>query len=429
MHGGRVAALRLGAAAALLAASAGGLAACGSSPDDAARSDGKSGVGGSGGAGGQDGVGASGGVGGSGAGGEDIVPPELPDIPPATPEVIAPRLTRFLWNDAALAGEISGRLGAPMEAQAVQALAREMLQDPRARDGVGRFFGWWLRSKLLQAFTPEGERVDDPLLASMRKEVAAYGSAVVLDEDGTLDTLMLAPYTFVDARLAEHYGMSGVEGEEPTRVPYGSPNRMGLFTSASIMRTFRSPYPVTWPVKRGWLVRSALLCAELPDGSPAEEPRLDRSIREQMIEATAQSSCAQCHNQLNPPGFAFLRFDSMGRELADDAGEPFDTSGWVTGVPGEPRYSDVRELLEILKELPEVHRCVAQMALHYATDPLSASNEGVPAAVAPRIVALSEAFGRSGRNLRELIIDVVGTPEFLGEPEITWGDPDPYRLP
>ncbi|XYI01008.1 DUF1588 domain-containing protein [Sorangium sp. So ce1128] len=424
MRSGRFAALGLGAAAALLATtSAGGLVACGSSPNDEAPINAGAGVGGSGGAGG------SGGVGGSGGAGEDIVPPELPDIPPATPDVIAPRLTRFLWNDAALAGEISGRLVAPVEAQAVQALAREMLEDPRARDGVGRFFGWWLRSKLLRAFTPEGEPVDDPLLASMRKEVAAYGSAVVLDEDGTLDTLMLAPYTFVDARLAEHYGMSGVEGEEPTRVPYGSPNRMGLFTSASIMRTFRSAFPITWPVKRGWLVRSALLCTELPDGSPAEELKLDRSIREQMIEATAPDECRPCHSQLNPPGFAFLRFDSMGRELADDGGQPFDTSGWVTGVPGEPRYSDVRELLEILKELPEVHRCIAQMALHYATDPLSRPNDSVPAAVAPRIVALSTAFARSGRSLRELIIEVVGTPEFLGEPELTWGVPDPDRLP
>ncbi|XXY47647.1 DUF1592 domain-containing protein [Sorangium sp. So ce269] len=424
MRYGRFSVLGLGAAAALLAASsAGGLVACGSSPNDEAPLEAGSGVGGSGGAGG------SGGVGGSGAGGEDIASPELPDIPPATPDVIAPRLTRFLWNDAALAGEISGRLGARVEAQAVQALAREMLQDPRARDGVGRFFGWWLRSKLLRAFTPEGEPVDDPLLASMREEVAAYGSAVVLDEDGTLDTLMLAPYTFVDARLAEHYGMSGVEGEEPTRVPYGSPNRMGLFTSASIMATFRSEFPITWPVKRGWLVRSALLCTELADGSPPEELQLDRSIREQLIEATAPEACSPCHSQLNPPGFAFLRFDSMGRELADDGGQPFDTSGWVTGVPGEPRYSDVRELLEILKELPEVHRCIAQMALHYATDPLSSANTGVPAAVAPRIVALSKTFGGSGRSLRELIIDVVGTPEFLGEPEITWGAPDPDRLP
>ncbi|WP_437838509.1 DUF1592 domain-containing protein [Sorangium sp. So ce1153] len=423
MHRGRVAALRLGTAAALLAASACGLAACGSSPDDAALIDGKSGAGASGGAGGQ------GGAGGSGAAGGDIVPPELPDIPPATPDVIAPRLTRFLWNDAALAGEISGRLRAPVEAQAVQALAREMLQDPRARDGVGRFFGWWLRSKLLRDFTPEGEPVDDPLLASMREEVAAYGSAVVLDEDGTLDTLMFAPYTFVDARLAEHYGMTGVEGEEPRRVPYGSPNRMGLFTSASIMRTFRSAFPITWPVKRGWLVRSALLCTELPDGSPAEELKLDRSIREQLIEATAPDTCSPCHSQLNPPGFAFLRFDSMGRELVSDNGAPFDTSGWVTGVPGEPRYSDVRELLEILKELPEVHRCIAQMALHYATDPRSGANTGAPAEVAPRIGVLSEAFGRSGRNLRELLIDVVGTPEFLGEPEITWGYPDPNPLP
>ncbi|HTN88735.1 MAG TPA: hypothetical protein VL242_33885, partial [Sorangium sp.] len=120
-------------------------------------------------------------------------------------------------------------------------------------------------------------------------------------------------------------------------------------------------------------------------------------------------------------------FFSDERHIGDRRRPP--SSGWVTGVPGEPRYSDVRELLEILKELPEVHRCIAQMAMHYATDPLSGANTGAPAEVAPRIVVLSEAFGRSGRNLRELLIDVVGTPEFLGEPEIIWGYPDPYGLP
>ncbi|WP_437638531.1 DUF1592 domain-containing protein [Sorangium sp. So ce854] len=407
-------------AAVLLAASAGSLAACGSVPDEGA-------PGGGAWSGGASGGGASGGTApGEGGGGAGTA---LPDTPPAAPEVVAQRLARFLWNDGALAGEISARLGAPVEAQAARDLAREMLQDPRARDGVGRFFQWWLRSKLLRAFSPEGAPVDDPLLASMRKEVAAYGSAVVLDEDGTLDTLMFAPYTFVDARLAEHYGMSGVEGDEPTRAPYGSPNRMGLFTSAAIMRTFRSEYPVSWPAKRGWLVLSGFLCTELPDMSPAEEPRLDRSIRTQMIEATAPSGCDPCHSQLNPPGFAFLRFDSMGRELADDGGEPFDTSGWIPGVPGEPRYGDVRELLEILKELPEVHACIAQLAMHYAIDPLSPANDGAPAALVPRIEALGAAFARSGRNLRELLIEVVGTPEFLGEQELSWGFPDPDRLP
>lgn len=410
LHGGKLTALGRSAVVALLVAtSAGGLSACGSTPADGALADSGSGGGGPGG-------------GEPGGGGADSA---LAEIPPAAPDVIAQRLTRLLWRDEALAGEISARLGAPVEAQAVQALAREMLQDPRARDGVGRFFGWWLRSKLLGDSTPEGEPVDEPLLASMREEVAAYGSAVVLDEDGTLDTLMFAPYTFVDARLAEHYGMSGVEGEEPTRVPYGSPNRMGLFTSASIMATFRSAFPITWPVRRGWLVRSGLLCTEIPEGTPPQELKLDRSIRDQLIEATAPASCDMCHREVNPPGFAFLRFDSVGRELADDGGQPFDTSGWVTGVPGEPRYSDVRELFEILKELPEVHRCIAQMAMHYATDPLSGPHERVPAAVAPRIAALSTAFARSGRNLRELIVEVVGTPEFLGEPELTWGDPDP----
>ncbi|WP_437691787.1 DUF1588 domain-containing protein [Sorangium sp. So ce176] len=419
MKGGKLSSVGRGALAALLIASAAGSpVACGSAADERAPADGAQGGGAS-----------SGGDSGGGASGEGGADTALPEIPPAAPEIVAQRLTRFLWNDGALAGEIRARLGAPVQAQAAQDLAREMLEDPRARDGVGRFFHWWLRSKLLRAFTPEGEPVDDPLLASMREEVAAYGSAVVLDEDGTLDTLMFAPYTFVDARLAEHYGMSGVEGEEPTRVPYGSPNRMGLFTSAAIMTTFRSAYPVSWPVRRGWLVRSALLCTELPDGSPAEEPVLGRSIREQMIEVTSPMTCDGCHALLNPPGFAFLRFDSMGRELADDGGEPFDTSGWVTGVSGEPRYGDVRELLEILKELPEVHACIAQVALHYATDPLSAAKASAPAALGPRIEALAEAFASSGRDLRELLIAVVGTPEFLGEPELTWGAPDPDEQP
>ncbi|WP_437552142.1 DUF1588 domain-containing protein [Sorangium sp. So ce367] len=408
LHGGNFTGPGPRAVVALLVAlSTGGLVACGSAPVDGVPANRAPVDGGSGG-------------GGSGGGG-DTTPPE---IPPAAPGVIAQRLTRLLWRDEALAGEISARLRAPVQARAVQELAREMLQDPRARSGVGRFFGWWLRSKLLLGFTPEGEPVDDPLLASMRKEIEAYGSAVVLDEDGTLDTLMFAPYTFVDARLAEHYGMSGVEGEEPTRAPYGSPNRMGLFTSASVMRTFSSPYPVTWPVRRGWLVRSALLCTALPDMSPPEEPALGRSIRRQMIEVTAPASCATCHGELNPPGFAFLRFDSMGRELADDGGEPFDTSGWITGVPGEPRYGDVRELLEILKELPEVHGCIASLLMHYATDPLSHPNAVVPEALAPRVASLAAAFGRSGRNLRELLLSVVGTPEFLGEQELTWGPPD-----
>jgi hypothetical protein len=161
-----------------------------------------------------------------------------------------------------------------------------------------------------------------------------------------------ADYSFVNERLARHYGISGVQGDEFVRVSLTGTQRTGVLTHASILTLTSNPGR-TSPVKRGkWILENIL--AEVPPPAPAGVPPLEEagkdlgalSLREKMELHRKDPACAVCHRILDPLGMGFENFDGVGRWRDQDAGKAVDASG---ELPGGDRFTGPGELLGILR--------------------------------------------------------------------------------
>jgi hypothetical protein len=349
-------------------------------------------------------------------------PAERPDgapVPPpadawtftlAPPEVLADRLAGLLWT-AEPEADLIQRLRAVSTPAALGDEADRMLADPRARAGVATLFRRWLFLGVLETLIkvdPEGV-LDPPLRQAMMDEAPALGTHLTLDVPGTLRDLLTAPFTFVNERLARHYGIPGVTGPELRRVSYpDGQNRVGVMTGAGVLTLFASLSSPSWPAKRGWLVSDPLLC-EFPIRSLLNPPTLDpqKSIRQQMIDTTKDSGCQGCHRTLDSPGFAFIGFDSFGRWRPERGHGPGETAGRMpaTLLPDEPAFEGPAELAELLAGRPETARCFASRWLELAVD----AERWVepPPAFERSLNAVRQSFSDSGHQLRPLVRAIV----------------------
>jgi len=348
-----------------------------------------------------------------GTGGAGGTPLSEPDPEFASAEVIASRLAHMIWNDSADAELIDGlRMG--VSRQSVGDAAARMLADPRAREGIAAFFRWWL-------FFDETRPGDDanPLTAALRSEAPALGTYLTLDADGTLADLLTAPYTFMNEDLASVYGVAGIAGPELRRVPFpaGEP-RIGLLTGAGMLSFYSSLVNPSWPAKRGWMVNDPLLCTAITRSFlPNYEPDVTRSIRQQMIDATAASACMACHDLLNSPGFAFIGFDSFGRWHPEPGAAPNETEGWIPAdiMPDQPRFDGPADLAHLLVEREETRRCFVRQWLQFAV--YSDSSSPIARTPAPEdqvsVETALRAFTESGLRLSSAITAVARTNAFL----------------
>ncbi|MCB9764523.1 MAG: DUF1588 domain-containing protein [Alphaproteobacteria bacterium] len=250
----------------------------------------------------------------------------------------------------------AGTLNTPeqLDEQAIR-----LASDDRALATAADLVDTWLQLDRLQTVSREG------LSTSLRDAMATETRALVMDvagDGGTLDDLMLARHTFLDAELAEHYGLTG-EGEvELDGVRYG-----GLLTQGSVLTAHALPTGSS-PVHRGVLVRERLLCEDLPappanlDTSPPEV-NPDLSTRERYAQHTSDDQCASCHNRIDPLGFGFEAFDGLGRWRAEDAGAPVDATGELDGAD----FDGVFELSELLLDDPRFRSCYVRTWRRWAT--------------------------------------------------------------
>jgi hypothetical protein len=254
---------------------------------------------------------------------------------------LASRLSFFLWSsipdDELLRAAERGVLGKPAE---LERQVRRMIADPRADAFVSNFAGQWLYLRNLDAVIPVQSifpNFDDTLREGLRRETELF-FASVLREDRSVLELLNADYTFVNERVARHYGIPNVKGSHFRRVqsPADSPRR-GLLGHGSILAV-TSRADRTSPVVRGHWILENLLGAE-PPPPPANVPPLDAtnvtngsgtmlSLRERLTAHRENPSCASCHLTMDSLGFALEGFDAVGRwRTIDELGDPIDTSG------------------------------------------------------------------------------------------------------
>ena len=343
-------------------------------------------------------------------------------------DVLAQRMSMFFWNRADVDDQVAAAVKGAASADDLSNLATLMLKDPRARDGVAAFFTWWLRLADL-ATTPK----DDPdgiftadVRASMQREAPAFGTSVILDGDARYETLMTAPYTFMDATLAQHYGLTGVSGDEMRKVDFGTPARIGLLGEASVLARFAGNTNPTWPPRRFWLIRQTVLCrrglsSAVPINTSGFVISPSEPLRTQLDDLTAATSpvnCHLCHAIVNPIGDAFLKFNTFGQYWETGPAGPFDDApgNIPAGVFFDQSltFNDQPDLLRQLQALPEARECFAWTVLNFAVSrPASSDSMSFSAAFEPSLAALATTFASSDGDIRQLMVDVVRTPAFL----------------
>lgn len=309
-------------------------------------------------------------------------------VAPIDEFALASRLSYFLWSsmpDAelfALAGR--GELRRSLSAQVAR-----MLKDPKSQAFVRNFPGQWLQARdietvpinaraILGAGDARGNRASHiDLDSAMRKAMRAETEMTfdyVLREDRSVLELIDSDYTFLNARLATHYGIPGVEGDQLRRVilPAGSP-RGGVLTQGTVLAVTSNPTR-TSPVKRGLFILENILGTPPPpappDIPPLEDSAKDASgkelpLRVALAQHRSNALCSSCHSRMDPLGFALENFNAMGNWRDLDAAQPIDPAGQL--ATGEP-FADVRELKRILvtDRRIDFYRCLTEKLLTYA---------------------------------------------------------------
>ena len=324
---------------------------------------------------------------------------------------LATRLSLFLWSDIPdeplLAAAEAGRLSEPDELD--RQVAR-MLADPRARALVDNFASQWLQLGRVRGVIPDADvfwEFDENLRADMERETALFLESQILGDRGVME-LFDADYTFVNERLARHYGRDGVYGERFRRVPVEG-ERAGLLGHASLLTV--TAYPTrTSPVLRGkWLLDNVL--GMPPAEPPADVPALEenhagappRTMRERMERHRANPACAACHRMMDPPGFALEHFDAIGRwRAADEYGAPVDAAGALADGTAVDGPAALRHA--VLAHETSVVRTVTGKLLTYA---VGRGMESFDQPAIRRIVREAEAGGYRWSSIIRGIVESV----------------------
>jgi hypothetical protein len=268
---------------------------------------------------------------------------------------LASRLSYFLWAsmpDAELMDAADRR--ALRQPGVLEAQVRRMLKDPKARTLGEEFGGQWLQFRALESVTRDREKFpafEDYLRLSMRRETELFFESIVREDRSVLDFLD-GPYTFVNERLARHYGLQGVTGPEFRRVDLAGSRRGGVLTQASVL-TVSSYATRTSPVLRGkWILENIL--GTPPPEPPPDVPNLDEaavgsaaSLRKQMEAHRKNPTCASCHRRMDPLGFGLENFDAVGAWRTEEGKFPIDASG---ELPDGREFNGPDELRRILTE-------------------------------------------------------------------------------
>ncbi len=281
-------------------------------------------------------------------------PADLPAVHRISDLELASRLSFFLWSsipdDELLNLASKGLLRNPA---VLETQVRRMLADPKAEALVTNFAGQWLHLRNVPNVLPNSDLFpdfDDNLRQSMRRETELFFESIIREDRSVLD-LLTADYTFVNERLARHYGIPDIYGSRFRRVAIVDEARKGLLGQASILAV-TSHAERTSPVVRGKFILENILGTPVPP-PPPDVPALKetaagekpKTIREQMAEHRANPACATCHKVMDPIGFALENFDAVGAWRTREAGGAIDASGQLADGTSIDGVVTLREAL------------------------------------------------------------------------------------
>jgi mono/diheme cytochrome c family protein len=339
--------------------------------------------------------------------------PDNPRVHPITDYELASRLSYFLWSSMPddelfeLARKRTLR-----ESEVLEKQVRRMLQDRRSRALVENFAGQWLQLRNLKDFKPDPDlfpAFDDKLRAAMLKETELFFDNVVREDRSILDFID-ADYTFVNERLAKHYGLSGVKGEAFRRVSLTGTPRGGILTQAAVLSVTSNPTR-TSPVKRGkWILENILGTPPPPPPEGVQELKDDKeavlsgSLRQRMEQHRANPNCATCHQRMDPLGFGFENFDAIGGWRDREGKHKIDPSGTL---PNGQSFKGPVELRAILKKRQEAFaRCLTEKLLTYAL------GRGVERYDRCAVDEIVKNAGKDKYKFSRLVMDIVKSDPF-----------------
>jgi hypothetical protein len=339
-------------------------------------------------------------------------------IPPGTVYrigdlALASRLSFFLWSsipdDELLDLAVAGKLHEPA---VLERQVKRMLADARSWALVSNFASQWLHLRNLDAITPDMRLFpdfDDNLRRAFRQETELFFNSVLREDRSVLD-LLRANYTFVNERLARHYGIPNVYGSRFRRVTVDEDTvRGGLLRHGSIL-TVTSYATRTSPVVRGKWVLDNLLGVPppppLPDVPALKDNTVDGSltVRKRLAEHRSNTRCAACHNLMDPLGLSLEKFDAVGRRRSVEDGIPIDASG---GLPDGSKFADVQGLEAALLRRPELFvGNFAEKLLTYA------SGRGVEYYDAPAIRQIVRDARAQNFRISSIVLGIVKSQPF-----------------
>ena len=285
---------------------------------------------------------------------------------------LASRLSYFLWSsmpdDELLSLAEAGKLRQP---GVVDAQIKRMLADPKSSAFADNFAGQWLETRNLDSVKPDPVKFPDwgPELRDAMKAETRLFFEHMLRENRPLVEFIDANYSFVNERLARHYGIEGVTGGDFRRVELSGGQRGGVLGQAGVLTV--SSYPTrTSPVIRGKYILQNILGAA-PPPPPPDVPPLDdsavgetASLRQGLEKHRSNAVCASCHNRMDTLGFGLENYDAIGRWRTKDGKFDIDVSGTFPSGKAFSTPADMRKLLR--DDLPEFARCLTEKMLTYA---------------------------------------------------------------
>jgi hypothetical protein len=346
----------------------------------------------------------------------ELDPPDLAEEGPRelNDYEVASRLSYFLWasmpDDTLYALAAAGELREP---EVRDAQVRRMLRDDRAWELVRQFGGQWLQVRNLAEVAPDPSLFpgwDEELRAAMVREAELFLWAL-WQEDRRLPELLDADFTFLNERLAKHYGIEGVTGDAFQRVSLGAGSgRGGVLTLGSVL-TVTSVPTRTAPVLRGkWILEQIL--GTPPPPPPPDVPAIEEgaeaektaTLRQRLELHRSKPECMTCHQRMDPLGFALENFDAVGAWRTQDGPHPIDNAA---ELPGGRKFAGATGLKEVLRAHPDFPKAFTEKLLTYA---LGRGLEGYDRLAVADILARLE---KNDFKLTELVLGIASSEPFL----------------
>ncbi len=346
------------------------------------------------------------------------------EVRKVAPYELASRLSYFLWGsmpDAALfKAAASGKLETRED---VAFQARRLLADPRAREAVREFHDQWLKLKHIDEVQKDPDQYPDfdpAVLALLRSEAETFIDHVIWDGEGDLNTLLQAPYTFMNADLAKYYDVEGPVSEAFEKVELGPEKASGFLTQGGLMAVLAKANQ-TSPIHRGKFIRESILCQFIPpppDNVDITPPEVDPNLptRDRFLQHSADPFCAGCHSMMDPIGFGFEHFDGIGKWRDVEAGKPIDATGEIISAKVMGAFDGVPGLATMLVDSPEVEACMTRQWFRFAY------GRGETDADDCTLDDLGEEFAASGRNIPDLLVALTQTDAFMYRAAVSEGE-------